>query len=174
MMRSRVCRSISRVLFPVLAAGLLPSLAAAPADLPRGEVQADTALVYVLRPAKAGFAVPAYFFVDDAFAGVNRGDSYFFLHVAPGRHLFWGRMENVDAFEAEVEAGKTYYIRQKTIPGLLAARIAVELLDPAEGEKILAQDVKHLSEVSAEERAHGEEHAKRLLEKARKDAAKKS
>lgn len=82
-------------------------------------------------------------------------------------------MENVDAFEAEVEAGKTYYIRQKTVPGLLAARIAVEMLDPAAGEKILAEDVKHHSQVSGEERARGEEHATRLLEKARKDAAKK-
>ena len=79
---------------------------------PLGEPKPDKALIYVVRPTSAGFAVKSWFFSDDQALGVNRGSSYFFADVEPGKHVFWSKSENVDAVELEVEAGQTYYLQQ--------------------------------------------------------------
>lgn len=108
-----------------------------------GEVDPDKALIYVLRPTSMGFAIKSWFLCDDEVLGVNRGSSYFFAYVEPGKHVFWSKSENVDALELEVEAGKTYYIQQRVRMGGLKARTKLEVLDEAEGEKRLAKCAKH-------------------------------
>ena len=68
--------------------------------------EADRALIYVVRPTSIGAAIKSFFMCDEEILGINRGNSYFFAHVEPGRHVFWSKSENVDALELEIEAGK--------------------------------------------------------------------
>ncbi|MBP7147135.1 MAG: DUF2846 domain-containing protein [Acidobacteria bacterium] len=145
--------------------------AAGPAEQPRGETKPAAALVYVGRPASAGFAVPIYFFVDDQVVGVNHGNEYFFVDVAPGKHIFWSKAENVEALELEVEGGKTYYFQQKTLIGVLKARTELRLLDEAAGEPML-KECKKMSVMSEKERSRGAEHAAKSFARAKEELAK--
>lgn len=110
---------------------------------PLGEVQADKALIYVVRPTSIGSAVKSFFLCDEEILGINRGKSYFFAHVDPGRHVLWSKSENVDALELEVEAGRTYYIQQHVRMGGFRARTELELLDEVRGEEALAKCKKY-------------------------------
>ena len=112
-------------------------------DHPLGEVAPDKALVYVVRPTSVGFAIKSWLLCDDQVLGVNKGSSYFFAHVDPGKHVFWSKSENVDALELEVEAGKTYYLHQHVRLGGLKARTKLEVLDEADGQERLAKCAKH-------------------------------
>ena len=109
----------------------------------RGQPKADKALIYVLRPTNVGFAVKSWFFSDGEVLGVNRGSSYFFAEVDPGKRVFWSKSENVDAVELEVGAGKTYYLQQHVKIGGLKARTKLEVLDATEGQTRLANCTKH-------------------------------
>ncbi|MBZ5640977.1 MAG: DUF2846 domain-containing protein [Acidobacteriia bacterium] len=112
-------------------------------ERPMGEVQPDKALVYVVRPAMVGFAIKSFFLCDDEILGINKGHSYFFSQVAPGKHVFWSKSENVDALELEVSAGKTYYIQQHVQMGGFRARTKLEVLGEAEGKTALDKCKKH-------------------------------
>ena len=112
-------------------------------DHPLGAPEEGKALVYVVRPTSAGFAVNSFFLIDDAIAGINKGSSYFFTYVDPGKHVFWSKSENVDALELDVEAGRTYYIQQHVRVGGFRARTKLEVLEAAAGEKALAKCAKH-------------------------------
>lgn len=110
---------------------------------PRGEEDPERALIYVVRPATVGFAVKSYFFCDREILGINKGKSYFFAHVAPGKHVFWSKSENVDAIEMEVEAGKTYFLQQKPKMGFGKARTRLVVLEPDEGRERLEECKRH-------------------------------
>lgn len=138
--------------------------------LPRAEVQLDKALIYVLRPAAAGFAVPMYFFANDRFLGVNHGNGYFWVYVDPGKYIFWTKSENVDVLEVTVEAGKTYYFKQKTVMGVLKARTSLVLLDDAAGDATI-DDCKKVSETTDEQRQRGAKHSAESWARAQKEAA---
>ncbi len=154
----------------VAASALAPAAAKEKPKLPRADLQPDKALVYVMRPAFAGFAVPMYFFANDQFLGVNHGNEYFWVYLPPGRYIFWSKSENVNVVEADVEAGKTYYLRQKTVPGWIKARTAVELVDPAQGEELIDNCEKQ-AVWTDEQRQRGEEHARESWARAQQEAA---
>ena len=147
---------------------------------PLGEVDAEKALVYVVRPATMGFAIKSFFLVDDEVLGINKGKSYFFTYVEPGAHVFWSKSENVDAMELEVEAGRTYYIKQNVQMGGFRARTKIELLDETDGQAALAK-CKNYSTMTEEGRLKGmeiaREHRKDTQEdldrRAKKDAEAK-
>lgn len=110
---------------------------------PLGEVKPGMALLYVMRPTSVGFAIKSFSFVDDTIVGVNRGSSYFFTDVAPGKHVLWSKSENVDALEATFEAGGTYYLLQQVQMGGFRARTKITLLDDVKGKEALAKCKKH-------------------------------
>src|SRR5262245_29572911 len=60
-------------------------------DHPLGTPEEGKALVYVVRPTSAAFGVKSFFLIDDAIAGINKGSSYFFVQVDPGKHVFWSK-----------------------------------------------------------------------------------
>jgi len=142
-------------------------------DHPSGEVRADQALVYVVRPTSMGFAIKSWFLCDDQVLGVNKGSSYFFAHVAPGTHVFWSKSENVDALELEVEAGKTYYLQQHVRVGGWKARTQLELLDEAEGQQRLAKCTKH-GALTDSGRSRGAEIAREHKDRAAEDLARRA
>ncbi|HEX6851977.1 MAG TPA: DUF2846 domain-containing protein [Candidatus Polarisedimenticolaceae bacterium] len=147
-------------------------------DHPLGVAEDGKALVYVLRPTSVGYAIKSFFIVDDTPAGINRGSSYFFTQVDPGKHVFWSKSENVDALELEVEAGKTYYIQQHVQIGGFRARTKLEVLDEEAGKAALAKCKKHgtmtargrakADEIVAEHKKDTQEDLDRRAEKATK------
>ena len=103
----------------------------------RPEVLPDKASVYIVRPAKMGMAIRMWAFADDTALGLTKGDTYAHAYLDPGEYTFWSRAENVSAIKQTVEAGKTYYFKQKVKMGGLKARVSVEFLSDAEGQEVL-------------------------------------
>ena len=110
---------------------------------PKPEPPADKALVYVIRPTMMGNKVQTKLAVDQKWVGVNRGDNYFFLLLAPGEHYFCSQAENHSVLALKMEAGKTYYLQQKIRMGFMKAGNKLVQLDEAEGKAGLAKT--HLS-----------------------------
>ena len=140
---------------------------------PLAEERADKAIVYVVRPTSVGAAVKSFFFVDDEVVGINRGSSYFFTYVDPGKHVFWSKAENVSALEMEVEAGKTYYLWQKARMGGMKARVKLTEATEAEGQAALKKAGKYTSLTAAGE-ARAQEVADEFLARAKEKAAKRA
>jgi hypothetical protein len=140
---------------------------------PLGEVPGEGALLYVLRPTSAAFAIKSWFFRDQEVLGVNKGSSYFFVTLAPGKHVLWSKSENVDALELEAQSGKTYYVQQHVRIGGLKARTNIELLDDAEGAERLAKCDKH-GTLTDSGLARGKELAAEHWEDAQRSLAKQA
>ena len=47
----------------------------------------------------------------DGLVGTLKGQTYFQVKVPPGKHLFFGKSEHWSVLEADVEAGKDYYVQ---------------------------------------------------------------
>ena len=100
-----------------------------------GQATAEKALVYILRPARTGFAIKMWAFVDDQFIGVTYGKNYTYALVLPGEHVFWSKAENVSAFKLTVKAGETYHLQQKVRPGGFRARVKFAEADDSKVKK---------------------------------------
>jgi hypothetical protein len=85
---------------------------------------ADKALVYFMRPSGLGFAINFQIWDGDRFIGLSQAKSYFGYQCDPGKHLFIGIAENKRGVEAELEAGKSYYIITQVKMGGWRARMA--------------------------------------------------
>ena len=83
----------------------------------------DKALVYFMRPSAYGFAVNFQIWDGDHFIGLSQAKSYFAYPCEPGTHLFLGIAENKVALEADVEAGKKYYVGTNVRSGVWKARV---------------------------------------------------
>jgi hypothetical protein len=103
----------------------------------RPETLPDKASIYVVRPAKMGMAIRMWAFADDTVLGLTKGDTYAHAYIEPGEYTFWSRAENVSAVKQVVEAGRTYYLKQKVKMGGFKARVAVEFLSETEGLEVL-------------------------------------
>jgi hypothetical protein len=82
------------------------------------------AIVYFMRPSGMGFAINFQIWDGDHFIGLSQAKSYFAYECAPGRHLFIGMAENKRGVEADLEAGKSYYIITQVKMGAWRARMA--------------------------------------------------
>lgn len=86
----------------------------------------NKAVVYFVRPSSMGFAINFSYFDSTKFIGKFSGNKYFRYECEPGVHLFWARSENKDFVEADVEAGKIYFI--EALPKMGAVKAGVQLL----------------------------------------------
>ena len=93
------------------------------ASRPEGP-SANKALVYFMRPSGFGFAIHFQIWENYRLIGLSQAKSYFAYVCDPGKHLFIGRAENKRAVEADLEAGKTYYILTQAKMGGWKARMA--------------------------------------------------
>jgi hypothetical protein len=82
------------------------------------------ALVYFMRPSGMGFAIHFQIWENYELIGLSQAKSYFAYESDPGRHYFIGRAENKRVVEADLEAGKTYYIITQVKMGAWKARMA--------------------------------------------------
>lgn len=82
------------------------------------------ALVYFMRPSGVGFVINFQIWDGDQFIGLSQAKSYFAYECNPGKHLFIGMAENKRGGEADLEAGKSYYIITQVKMGGWRARMA--------------------------------------------------
>lgn len=137
-----------------------------------GEPTEDQALVYVIRPAKMGAAIHTWAFCDEELIGVMRGSGYAFALVPPGERLCWAKAENTAVLPLNLEAGRTYYLKQKILPGLGKARVKLVQVDEATAQKLLRKC--GFAEPTAAGRERAVEIVANRLERAERKAAKKS
>jgi hypothetical protein len=83
----------------------------------------EKALIYFMRPSGMGFAINFQIWDGDHFVGLSQAKSYFAYECEPGKHLFMGFAENRVAIEADLEAGKSYYIGTNVRMGAWKARM---------------------------------------------------
>lgn len=94
------------------------------------------AVVYFVRPSALGLAVNFSYFDNTKLIGKFNAPKYIRYECEPGEHLFWARSENRDFIEANVDAGKIYFI--EAVPKMGAMKAAVQLVpvDPADTKKM--------------------------------------
>ena len=85
---------------------------------------ADKALVYFMRPSGIGFAINFQIWDGEHFIGLSQAKSYFAYECDPGTHLFIGIAENKRAVQANLEAGKSYFVVTQVKMGAWRARMA--------------------------------------------------
>jgi hypothetical protein len=99
------------------------------------DLKPDKALIYVVRSAFFGFAVPFEVYNDGNPVGVTKGKTYFFFIADPGEHLITSKAENTSELKLAVAAGETYYIKQSVWLGFLYARNYLSILSKEEAQK---------------------------------------
>ena len=112
--------------------------------------------------------------------GRSNGTNYIRYECKPGYHLFWGRSENRDFIEADVEAGKIYCIEAVPQMGAIKAGLKLRPLD-ASNEKAIKRFKKLVGKKEAEtltaedlekDSAHFKEAIERGLEKYKEEKEK--
>jgi hypothetical protein len=109
----------------------------------------DKAVVYFARVSSMGFAVKFTYFDSATVIGGFNGPKYLRYECAPGKHLFWARSENRDFVEAEVEAGKIYFIEAAPQMGGIKAGVSLQPLDSTD-EKTLNKISKLIKKKDSE------------------------
>ena len=97
------------------------------------------ALVYIVRPSFLGKLIQFKTFCGEELIGYTVGKTYLHTFLDPGTHKIITKAENKRELEITVEAGKTYYIKQKVGFGLIKARVKLMLLNENEGEYALSK-----------------------------------
>lgn len=96
------------------------------------------ALVYIVRPSDFGFAMKFKINLDGKFIGSTKGGRYIYSILEPGEHIFVTSPGKKEEYRIEVEAGKTYFIRQVPNIGVFKARSELRpIFSESEGRVIL-------------------------------------
>jgi len=122
-----------RVLFIAIFSILFSSICIAQEITPAPE---DKAVVYFVRTTSMGFAINFSYFDSTRLIGKFNGPKYIRYECEPGPHLFWARSENRDFIEAEVEAGKIYFIEANVKMGAVKAGVQLLPISPTDPKKI--------------------------------------
>lgn len=110
---------------------------------------ADSAVVYFVRTSSLGFAINFTYFDSAEVIAKCNGANYVRYVCTPGRHLLWGRSENKDFIEAELEAGKIYFIEATPLIGFIKAQIEIKPVDPMD-KKVMKRIIKLLNKKQPE------------------------
>lgn len=100
-----------------ISSGFCQSITSAPAD---------KAVIYFVRPSSLGFAINFSYFDSTKLIGKFNGPRYIRYECEPGNHIFWVKAENRDYVEADVDAGRIYFI--EAIPCMGAIKAAVQFI----------------------------------------------
>jgi hypothetical protein len=84
----------------------------------------DKALVRFMRPSAYGCAINFNILDGTKVIGNSLAKSQFDYLAEPGKHLFIAMAENKAFLEADLEAGKTYYVFTRVYTGAWKARVA--------------------------------------------------
>lgn len=100
---------------------------------------AGKALVYILRPTKFGSAVRMDINCNGRAIGATGAKQFVYVVLEPGNYVFASRAENTHELPMVIEAGQTYYLRQKVKMGWMQARTELVKMSEKEG-RIELQD----------------------------------
>lgn len=129
---------------------------------PVEELSSGKARVYFMRPSGLGFAIHFQIWDRYRLIGLSQAKSYFTYECEPGKHLFIGRAENKRAVEADLEAGKSYYIITQVKMGAWKARMGfIPVTRGSEFWDKVEQYKKELNFVEPEEKVIAEWESKR-------------
>ena len=101
-------------------------------------------VVYFVRTSALGFAINFTYFDSLKVIGRFNGPKYIRYECSPGRHLFWARSENRDFVEAELEAGKIYFLQASPQMGIIKAGVELSPIYPND-ESTMKKALKLLS-----------------------------
>lgn len=103
------------------------------------KVDEEMSTIYVLRPSSFAWALKFGIYQDDKLIGKLGPKSYLSWSVEPdGEEIkITSKSENKYMLTINPQPGKTYFIKQKTKVGFVAARTGLEFIEIKEGEKIL-------------------------------------
>ena len=144
----------------------------------------NKAVVYFARTAMMGFVVEFFYYDSASFIAKANSTNYVRYECDPGFHIFWGKSENVSFLEAELEAGKIYFIEVMPRMSMIVADVELNAIDPAKDEKAMNRIFKLMEkkspvnmteEAMKKESQRSQEAIKKSLEKyrQRKEAGKK-
>jgi hypothetical protein len=85
----------------------------------------DKALVRIMRPSGMGFAINFNIWDGDKVIGNSVAKGQFDYLADPGKHVFVAVAENKAFLEADLEAGKVYYILSQVKMGMWKARVGL-------------------------------------------------
>lgn len=97
------------------------------------------ALVYFIRDTYIGKPFAHEITKDGTKIGSTCGYYYIYTIVSPGKHKFISKGDFDGTLELSAEAGKTYYVQQKILPGVWTGGTSLELLKDSDGKTRLAQ-----------------------------------
>jgi hypothetical protein len=100
---------------------------------------AGKALVYIIRDSYLGKPFAYKVTIDDVKIGSTYGGTYIYAFIKPGKHEINSKSDVKSKLEITVDAGKTYYVRQKVFSALAIGAAKLELLDNSEGEDKLSK-----------------------------------
>lgn len=90
---------------------------------------ADNALVILMRPSRLGGGIQASVYDEkngkDEFIGITSAKMKVAYAATPGQHLFMVIGENADFMNADLQAGKTYYVLVSPRMGVWKARFSL-------------------------------------------------
>ena len=96
----------------------------------------DKAVVYFTRTSYVGLINNFSYFDSTKLIGVFDSRKYIRYECEPGNRLFWARSENKSFIEAELEAGKIYFIEALPTMGLLKVGVELKPIDPNDTKKM--------------------------------------
>ena len=99
---------------------------------------AGKALVYVVRPTLLGKPFGGTITANGTYVGTTRGGVFVYALLTPGEYKFkvTGH-DNADAMATNLEADKTYFIKEEVFPGFFSGFTKLVLLDNDSGRKAL-------------------------------------
>ena len=106
-------------------------------------------VVYFVRTSGVGFAINFTYFDSAKVIGKFNGEGYFRYECEPGVHLLWARSENRDFVNADLEAGKIYFIEAQPKMGAFKAAVRILPVIP-DDEKTMKRILKLINKKSAE------------------------
>ena len=92
---------------------------------------ADRAVVVFLRPAYTGYAISAAVYEGDQFLGIVMRHACLVHETPPGTHRYMVVSEASDFLDADVAAGKMYFVNVRPRMGAWRARFSLQPITPS-------------------------------------------
>ncbi len=89
------------------------------------------AVVYFVRTSSLGAIINFKYFDGEKYLGKFNLGNYMAYECDAGYHVFWSKSENTDFIEANLEAGKVYFVDSEPIMGMIKAGVKLQPVYPA-------------------------------------------
>lgn len=96
----------------------------------------NKSVVYFVRTTSLGFLIDFDYLDSTSLIGRFNGPKYLRYECNPGKHLFWARSENRDFIEADLLAGKVYFIAANVLMGAMQAAVELNVVHPKDEAKM--------------------------------------